>query len=292
MKNKHIPVVLITGCSSGFGRAMVTAFLKEGWNVFATMRRVPERRALFSEDLVQYGGRLTVLELDVTSPSERQEVVDAVRRGAGRLDCLINNAGYMLLGAFEATSEEQLRQELEVNFFGAVLLLRLALPLLRASRGVVINISSVFGFMTWPLTSLYCASKFAVEGWSQSLAQELRPHGVRVALVEPSGYATHLADNIEWGNESVDDSPYDREIEAYRKLRVMLRDQSAHSLNDVSDTAIRVVRNATGTKLRYPIGGGARMTYFLTRWFPELLGVRLMARLFRYLCRRAMKRVS
>ena len=287
-KSELKPVVLITGCSSGFGRGMVSAFLGDGWHVVATLRRADERRDLFADEAKTYGKDLEIVEMDVTSPSQRTEAIAFVSREIGRLDCLVNNAGYMLLGACEDVSESQLRQQLEINFFGAVLLITEALPLLRASRGSIINISSVFGFMTWPLTSVYCASKFALEGLSESLAQELRAHGVRVVIIEPGSHSTRLGDNIQWGLKASQHSVYQPETDEYRRLRETFRLKSESSVVDVARTAVRAARN--GRRVRYRVGRGTEVTYRMTRWFPEIFGVRLMRIIFRRLCKRAERR--
>src|SRR5262245_25417622 len=210
--------VLITGCSSGFGQLLVPEFLRDGWQVIATMRGAEKRQALFSKELQQYGDQLAILLLDVTNAEERRAVRDFIKeRFGGRLDCLVNNAGYGLFGAVEDLSEAQIRQQMEVNFFGLVLLTQILLPQLRQSRGRVINISSVLGFMAMPMSVMYCASKFAVEGFSEGLAYELEPHGVQVALVEPGAFRTNFAEKLTWGDKSSDtNSPYQKQTAAYR----------------------------------------------------------------------------
>lgn len=174
--------VLITGCSSGFGRAAVELFADEGWNVVATMRRL--------EDAAPFAGRDNVLvaRLDVQDPAT---MANAIRQGIdrfGRIDALINNAGFGLFGVFEGTSPEKVREQFEVNVFGLMETTRAILPHFRANgSGVVVNITSGAGVFGLPMSSLYNASKFAVEGFSEALSYELEPLGVRVKLVEPGG---------------------------------------------------------------------------------------------------------
>lgn len=282
-------VVLITGCSSGFGRAMVPAFLDHGWHVIATMRRAADRSLIFDEELRRFGNKLTVLNLDVTSASDRSAVIEAIGSHPGRLDCLINNAGFMQLGAFEDITEEQLRYQFEVNFFGAVFLTHLALPLLRKSRGVIINHSSVFGFLTWPLTSGYCSSKYALEGASESLAQELRPHGVRVVLLETGAYVTtQLPANAKWGTGS--GATYAEETACYRRWRESGRSGEQGSLSEVTAAALRAAEGIS--VLRYRVGRGMSIIYRLTRWFPETVGFRLIGwGVRRVLCRPSLARL-
>lgn len=149
---------------------MTTKFLENGWTVYATMRRANERRAIFEKELATHGNQLYILELDVTSTEDRRAVANALPKG---LDCLINNVGCMFLGALEDCAEEEIRAQFEVNFFAPTLLTQELLPQLREQKGTVINVSSVFGFLTWPLSSVYCASKYALEGLTESLRQEL-----------------------------------------------------------------------------------------------------------------------
>jgi NAD(P)-dependent dehydrogenase (short-subunit alcohol dehydrogenase family) len=188
---------LVTGSSTGIGRLAVSELLRRGWSVLATMRRADERRDLFAEELAANPGTLEVMSLDVADAGERAAVAAHVME-TGVLDCLINNAGYGLFGALEDLSEEQLRRQFEVNFFGAALLTRDLLPALRRCGGSVLLVSSVLGRTGFPLTSGYCASKYALEGLGEALYYELQPLGVRVGIVEPGGRRTRFGDNVEW----------------------------------------------------------------------------------------------
>jgi NAD(P)-dependent dehydrogenase (short-subunit alcohol dehydrogenase family) len=181
----HMKTVLITGCSSGYGRATALHFHEQGWNVVATMR-TPSAALSESE-------RLRVLPLDVTDPSS----VDAAIRGAvqrfGGLDAVVNNAGIGLLSAFEATPETTIRELFETNVFGVMAVTRAVVPHFRERRaGLVINVTSSVGILPMPLVSAYTASKFAIEGFTESLAYELSAFGVRAKIVEP-GYGPTTA---------------------------------------------------------------------------------------------------
>lgn len=269
--------VLITGCSSGFGRQMVTRFLEDGWIVFATMRQMEKRREIFAEELKTYGERLILMNMEVTSASERKALAEAIGKKGLGLDCLINNAGFMLLGALENTSEEQVRKQFEVNFFGPVFLIQELLPFLRQKKGIIINLSSVFGFLTWPLSSIYCASKYALEAVSESLWQELRAQEIRVVIFEPGSHGgTALADNQQWAELSKEPLLYERAIENYKNLRKMQRDDNKASTDKVAKAAVRVAGEKSPS-LKIQFGKGMSLAYRLTRWFPELIGVRLMS---------------
>jgi NAD(P)-dependent dehydrogenase (short-subunit alcohol dehydrogenase family) len=177
---------LITGCSSGYGLETARFFLDRGWQVIATMR-TPR------EDVLPRRERLRVLALDVTKP----ESIAAAVAEAGPIDVLVNNAGIGLLGAFEATPMDTVREIFETNTFGAMAMTQSVLPQFRQRRaGVIVNVTSSATRAPFPLVAAYTASKTAVEGFTASLANELQQFNVRVKLVEP-GYCpnTRFAEN-------------------------------------------------------------------------------------------------
>jgi NAD(P)-dependent dehydrogenase (short-subunit alcohol dehydrogenase family) len=180
-------VWLITGVSTGFGRELAKEVLARGEIVAGTLRQaaqVDEFRALAP-------GRSFAYRLDVTEAATIPEVVANVVRDTGRIDVLVNNAGYGLIGAAEETSDAEARKLFETNFFGLLNVTTAVLPHMRAARrGHVVNFSSLAGIMGIPGVSLYCATKFAVEGLSESLAGELAAFGIKVMLVEPGGFRT------------------------------------------------------------------------------------------------------
>jgi NAD(P)-dependent dehydrogenase (short-subunit alcohol dehydrogenase family) len=183
----------------------------------------------------------------------------------------------MALGSLEDTQEEELRAQMETNFFGAALLTQTLLPQIRQRRGIIINVSSIFGFVTWPLTSIYCASKYALEGLTQSLSQELKPFGVRVALLEPGSHPTALNDNLHWGSRSpIEDSIYRKETIGYRNLRNKLARRKKEKMSNVARAAVKVA-NSAAPSLRNPVEIGTKMVYLFSRLFPQSIGVDLMA---------------
>ncbi len=180
----------ITGTSSGFGRAFADHALRQGHNVVATARSVSS----LDDIVAKAPERVLVLALDVTSTTDTQAAVDAAVTRFGRIDVLINNAGYGVVGAFEETPDDELRMLMETNFFGAMNVTRAALPILRAQRsGAIVNISSLGGQLSFAGFSAYSAAKFALEGASEALAQEMKPFGVKVLIVEPGQFRTNLA---------------------------------------------------------------------------------------------------
>lgn len=177
--------VLITSCSSGFGEASARVFADRGWNVVATMR-YPEASTTLSAN-----ERLTVERLDVQDIGSISLAIAAGIARFGRIDTLISNAGFGLSGVFEGTPREKIEEQFEVNLFGLMDVIREMLPHFRQNRaGTIINVSSGAGVFALPLISLYSASKFALEGFSESLSYELASLGITVKIVEPGGVTT------------------------------------------------------------------------------------------------------
>ncbi|MEU2348790.1 SDR family oxidoreductase [Modestobacter sp. NPDC049651] len=188
------PAVLITGCSSGLGLETAVELAGRGWQVVASMRD-PVRRGALDERARSAGlGPLDVVPLDVAdAASSEQGVKAALELTGGRLDAVVSNAGTASGGAFEDTDEDEWRRVLETNLIGTLRLTQLVLPVLRQQRsGRLVFISSDSARYGNPGLSLYCASKWALEGWAESLAYEVEPFGVRVSLVEPGNYDTAI----------------------------------------------------------------------------------------------------
>ncbi|MGZ0148711.1 SDR family NAD(P)-dependent oxidoreductase [Kribbella sp. WER1] len=194
-------VWFVTGSSRGLGRAFVEAALSRGDKVAATARKD------LTELTEQYGDAVLPLVLDVTDKAAVFAAVEQAHAYFGRLDVIVNNAGYGLSGAVEELDERQLRDQLETNFFGPLWVVQAALPLLRdQADGRVIQVSSVAGLLGLPLGAAYCASKWALEGLSEVLAQEVAGFGVKVTILEPGGYAT---DGVTGGVQSAPNPLYD-----------------------------------------------------------------------------------
>jgi NAD(P)-dependent dehydrogenase (short-subunit alcohol dehydrogenase family) len=198
--------VLVTGTSSGLGRATADVFHAHGWNVVATMRTPEEESDLRHRD------RTLVTRLDVQDPASIRAAVEAGLAEFGGIDVLVNNAGYGAYGPLEATSLESIRRQFDVNVLGTLATIQAVLPHFRARRsGTVVNVSSMGGRITFPLGALYHGSKFAVEGLSEALQYELSPLGVRVKVIEPGGMRT------DFGGRSLDFSN-DPELVDYQPL--------------------------------------------------------------------------
>lgn len=196
----------ITGASRGLGRSFTEAALAAGDRVAATARDTASLDGLVAE----HGDAILPISLDVTDHDAVFAAVAHARDRLGRLDVVVNNAGYGVSGAIEELSEHQARAQIEVNLFGALWVTQAALPFLRAQRaGWIVQVSSIGGLAAFPLTGIYHASKWALEGFSESLRQEVAPFGVRVLMVEPSGFRT------DWAGSSMDRAT---PIEAYEQI--------------------------------------------------------------------------
>ena len=190
MMNRDNPVWLITGCSSGFGRELAKLVLARGWRAVVTARD-PSKAA---DIAAGHDARALVMPLDVTRRAQIDEVVAAAKRRFGRIDALVNNAGYGYLAAIEEGEDAAVRAMFEANVFGLIDMTKAVLPIMRAQRGgLIVNISSIGGLTSQAATGYYHGTKYAVEGISESLAAEVRPLGIDVLIVEPSAFRTNWA---------------------------------------------------------------------------------------------------
>ena len=223
--SRETPVWLITGCSTGFGRQLAKILVERGYRVAATARD-PASVA----DIVK-GNEETALalKLDVDKQAEIDAAVAATRRSFGRIDVLVNNAGYGYLAAVEEGEDDDVRAMFETNFFGLAAMTRAVLPVMRAQKsGAIVNISSMGGFIGFPGSGYYAATKFAVEGLSESLAKEVAPFGIKVVIVEPGPFRT------DWAGRSLKTPK--RPIEAYEETAVSRRRQvQSYSGNQPGD---------------------------------------------------------
>jgi NAD(P)-dependent dehydrogenase (short-subunit alcohol dehydrogenase family) len=239
--------VLITGTSSGYGRATAVHFHAQGWNVIATMR-TPRAGVLPESD------RLRVVELDVTDPASITAAIEA----AGPIDALVNNAGVPSIGVFEGTPMAQAREVFETNTFGVMATTQAVLPGFRQrGSGVVVNVTSsvVLGHM--PLSAVYKASKMAIEGFASSLALELAPFGVRVKTVQPGACLTTNFATRATNGASLDELVPEPYASWAKKAMDSFTSQELFTEEaDVAETVWRAVRDTTG-QLRFPAGPDA-----------------------------------
>lgn len=236
--------VLITGCSSGYGRETARHFHAQGWNVIATMR-TPRH------DILPQSERLRVLALDVTRPDS----IAAALAASGPVDVLVNNAGVGMLGAFEATPMALAREVFETNTFGTMAMTQAMLPQFRARRsGVIVNVTSSVTLAPMPLVAVYTASKTAIEGFTASLAHELADFAVQVKLVEPGyGPTTRFASNGPRPDGLISEAyaPF-----AQRVLAAFAQPAAVTREADVAEAVYRAANDTSG-QLRFPAGADA-----------------------------------
>lgn len=269
-------VALVTGASSGFGMLTAVELARKSCRVVATMRN-PEKASelLALAERAGAAGRIEVAALDVTEPSGMERVVADTIRKHGRIDILVNNAGLAVGGFAEDVPMEAWRRQMETNFFGLVALTKLVIPHMRERRsGLIVNMSSVSGRVGFPGYAPYASSKFAVEGFSESLRHELAPFGVRVVLVEPGAYRTSI-----WDKGLADMSA--PEHSAYRdRIQTIMR--YARRAGDTAPNPVQVARligalaDRSSPRLRYTLGRGAALSIWGKallpwKWFERLI---------------------
>lgn len=247
--------IFITGASTGIGRTTVKYFAERGWNVAATMRSPEQETELTSLNNV------LVLRLDVEKEDTIQPALAKAIGHFGKIDVLLNNAGYGTMGLIEAATEEQIRRQFEVNVFGLIRMTKAMLPHFRSNQeGLLINISSMAGRVTFPTMSLYHASKFAVEGFSESVSYELASQNIKVKLIEPGAIKTDFGGrSMEfYFNDTLTD--YKRFSTAFRsKLGEMEKQPSYASPPEmVAETIYQAATDGT-PQFRYVVGEDAKM---------------------------------
>lgn len=257
-------VVLITGASSGMGKETALTLAREGHIVYGAARRVDKMR-----DLVDAGGH--ALELDVTNEAKVREVVARILKEAGRIDVLINNAGFAVYGAVEDTSLDDARRQFEVNLFGVAALTKAVLPAMRAQkRGRIINITSMGGKLHTPLGAWYHASKHALEGWSDCLRLELGQFGIDVVIVEPGAIATEFgAVMTQPMLDRSSNGPYGPMTRAVAQATNATYEKGDSSPASVVAKTISKAIAATRPKTRYVVGKYARPLLFMRRWLSD-----------------------
>jgi NAD(P)-dependent dehydrogenase (short-subunit alcohol dehydrogenase family) len=252
MADIDTPVWFITGCSTGFGRDLALALIDKGYRVVATARKVED-----IADLKTLGGDLVLtLKLDVTDEHQSVAAVEAALAHFGRIDVLVNNAGIGYFGAIEESDQDEVRRMFEINFWGLSRMTNLVLPGLRAQRsGTIVNISSVGGIRAFPTVGYYNATKFAVEGLSEALSGEVAPLGIKVLLVEPSGFRT------DWAGRSANEATHlipDYEATAGRR-KGEIRGYSGAQPGDPKRAAAAIIQavEADNAPLRLLLGKAA-----------------------------------
>ena len=211
-QQKQKAVVVVTGSSTGIGLATSLALAKEGFSTYATMRNL-DRSADITSKAAKEDLPLTVLQMNVDDDKSVNDTIEKIMNDKGRIDVVVNNAGYALVGAFEESSMQDGRAQMETNFFGTVRVIKAVLPIMRKQhRGTIVNVTSMGGRIAIPFDSFYHASKFALEGLSESLQYEIEPFGVKVVLIEPGAVKSDFWKNLKL-TDNIEDSPYRQVIQ-------------------------------------------------------------------------------
>lgn len=263
--------IFITGASTGLGNAAARLFAEKGWKVIATMRKPEDGKALAAIPNVQ------VLPLDVTNLTQIEETVKAVLQ-QGPVDVVLNNAGYGLVGPFEGASDEQLQRQLDTNLLGTMRVTKAFIPHFRERRaGIFIAVTSIGGLVTFPFNSAYHATKWALEGWNESISYELGQFGILCKTVAPGGIKTDFVSrSLVMSEHPAYKSLVEKVIAAFMDPKQQARGSSAEQIAEVVYTA------ATDGKsqVRYVAGKDAKMLFRIRRWMGQAMFMKQIRKRF------------
>lgn len=256
--------ILITGTSSGIGKETAKLFAQKGWNVAATMRSPEKEKELTSLENV------LCVQLDVTKPQTITKAIESTIKKFGGIDVIVNNAGFGLVGPFEAATEEQVSHEIETNVVGVMNVTREIIPHFRKQKsGTIINVASMGGRVTFPLYSVYHASKWAVEGFSESLQHELKEFNIRVKIIEPGTIKTEFYGNSMKLTQKEGLTAYDSFVN--KALPYMLNSGRSGSHPSVIAQLIYKAATDSSWRLRYSGGTNAKLSLTMRRLLPDSL---------------------
>lgn len=274
-----MPSVLITGCSSGIGRACVSRLAEGDWRVYAGVRSETDLEALGAEP-----GDVVPLRLDVTDGDSIAVAARRIEEDGGRLDALVDNAGVAVGGALETVPLEDLRRIFEVNVIGQVAVAQALLPALRRARGRIVIVGSVGGRVAFPFAAPYHATKYALEAVADSLRAELEPQGVAVSLVEPGPISTPIwskaqeqVSMLRAGLEGEASALYDRELASFEE-QLRTADEKGEAAEKVAAKIAEALQSSS-PRARYPVGRGVRTLIDLRPLVPEFVFDRVVRRL-------------
>jgi NAD(P)-dependent dehydrogenase (short-subunit alcohol dehydrogenase family) len=255
------PVVLITGASTGFGRLIAETLARKKYQVIATMRNVTGRNAEAARELHELAQReslsLVSLELDVTVESSVERAVSEVLAKCGRIDVLVNNAGYGIMDLAETVTLAQAQRQFDTNFFGIVRMNRAVLPAMKRQKsGLLLHVSSGGGRLAIPGMGLYCASKFAMEALAETYRYELASQGIDSVILEPGAYATRILGKLEKGEDPARKSCYGEMAEVPERLKATIGGSRGNP-QEIADVVLKIIETPAGQRqLRYRVGPG------------------------------------
>jgi NAD(P)-dependent dehydrogenase (short-subunit alcohol dehydrogenase family) len=264
-------VVLITGASSGIGQACARHLARRGYQVFGTSRR-PQPGAKEPFEMIP---------MDVTDEDSVRQGVATVLARAGRLDAVVNNAGFGFGGSIEDTSIDEAQELFETNFFGTLRVCRAVLPNMRERRaGTIVNVSSLAGLIAQPFVGMYCATKFAIEGATEALRIEVRPFGIHVVMIEPGDTRTAFTANRRPTLASQEASPYADSMQ--RVMAVIERDEETGASPEAVARLLERILRSRSPRLRYPVASASqRFAAAAHKVMPGALFERLLTQYYR-----------
>jgi NAD(P)-dependent dehydrogenase (short-subunit alcohol dehydrogenase family) len=256
-REETVRTAVVTGSSSGIGFETSLALAKSGFHTYATMRNPAKGKAL-SDRAEKENMPLQVAELDVDSDQSVRNTIDGIVRERKRIDVLVNNAGFALVGALEDTSMDEIKAQFETNLFGALRVMKAVIPVMRRqASGTIVNITSMGGRVAIPLDPIYHGTKFALEGITESIRYEMQPFGVNVVLVEPGAVKTNFFDNLRFAQGATrPDSPYARFMSGLQSAAAHMV-QDAIPAQQVAEVIAQAARSDS-PQMRYVVGKDAQ----------------------------------
>ncbi len=254
-------VVLITGTSSGFGRLIAETLARKNFQVFATMRDLSGRNAAAAREIAELAKRESLsfepLELDVTEDTSVERAVSKVAMKCGRIDVLVNNAGYGIMDLAESVTMAQAQRQFDTNFFGVLRMNRAVLPVMRRQgSGLLLHVSSGAGRLAIPGMGLYCASKFAMEALAETYRYELAALGIDSVIIEPGAYATPIMQKLERGEDPGRKAGYGEMAQVPERLQAKIA-SSRSNPQEIADAVLQIIETPAGQRqLRYRLGPG------------------------------------
>jgi NAD(P)-dependent dehydrogenase (short-subunit alcohol dehydrogenase family) len=255
-------VAVVTGSSSGMGYETSLILARNGFHTYATMRKLEGEGSKQIIDIAKNENLpLQVIQLDVNDDKSVTDAINRIAKEKDRIDVVINNAGYDLMGALEETSMEEIKAQFETNFFGAIRVMQAVIPTMRKQRsGKIVNITSLGGRISFPLNSPYHATKFALEGLSESIQYELEPFGIKIIVIEPGGVGSNFLKNLKMAAKTSDplSSPY-RPMQSSMSEYFKQWAQNTIHPSEVAKVILQAV-TSDNPDLRYIVGKDAAMT--------------------------------
>lgn len=261
-------VALITGASSGIGKAIAIELLNQGFTVYGTSRKSAAETG---------EGLMTILRMDITDPASRQECIDKVLQTEGRIDLLVNNAGYGQMGPLAELPADKMHMQIETNLLGPAELTRLVIPsMMKQKKGTIVNISSISGVMPSAFSGAYCASKAAMTAWSETLRMELAPFGIRVTTVQPGAIQS------DFGQVATRNLAFDTDHSAFRPIGEYILKRAMVSQERATSSVVFAKKLVRQILKKHPkaiirIGKSSFLYPFMKRWLPTCILDRIIA---------------